>query len=71
MTMAITRKDLKDLQKLAWEQMAVGSKNSGIGSRIRKLMASLIAFICITYVMYSVNLLLSSYSFSYFTNMRN
>lgn len=66
--MAITRKDQKDLEKLAWEQMAVGSKNSGIGSRIRKLMASLIALICITYVMYSVNLLLSSYSCSHSLN---
>lgn len=37
--MEITRKDQKDLEKHAWEQMVVGSKNSGIGSRIRKLMA--------------------------------
>lgn len=59
--MAIMKKDHKDLAKLAWEQMAIGSKNSGIRRGIRKLMTSFVALICITYVMYSLNLLLSSY----------
>lgn len=59
--MAIKKKDHKHLEKLAWEDMVVGSKNLGIGTRIRNLMGLSMALICVTYVIYSLSLLLSSY----------
>lgn len=51
----------KELEKLVWDQMSVSSKNSGIGSRISKLMGSLIALICVSYIGYSMHILLSSH----------
>jgi hypothetical protein len=59
--MEIMKKYHKDIEKIVWDHMVIGSKNSGIRRRIRKLMASFIALICITYVMYSLNLLLRNY----------
>eukprot|EP01018_Ginkgo_biloba_P021280 Gb_10284 [translate_table: standard] len=62
------KKNQKDLPKLLWEQMSVNSKNSGIGPWIRKVMGSLIALICITYMGYSLNLLLNSHVCWHCTN---
>ncbi|GLJ04782.1 hypothetical protein SUGI_0003200 [Cryptomeria japonica] len=52
----------EELEKLVWDQMNMSSKNSGIGSRIRKLMGSLLVFICIAYIVCSLHLLMNTQS---------
>jgi len=61
------KKKQKDLDKVVWEQMA-GRKGhpsavmlSCIGGWASKLFRSLVALICISYLLYLLNLMLSNY----------